>query len=133
MFSQPSVALPSIGETFGACYIGSLIAAMVLDALHVAFSTHALYYYMITMFGNFNGGLGRILWLYAIRIWKAFYLGTTIFQTSLSKKFTDAAYEIHLLPNLLSLAVIPDGNNVLLHGVLSSSPDATDSDIKLSN
>ncbi|PBK81112.1 hypothetical protein ARMGADRAFT_1091656 [Armillaria gallica] len=92
MSSQPSISLPSIGETFGACYIGSLIAAILygisnlqvvlyykryandwwvyrysiailwaLDALHVAFSTHALYYYMIKMFGNVNG-LDRILW-----------------------------------------------------------------------
>ncbi|KAK0243655.1 hypothetical protein EDD85DRAFT_944985 [Armillaria nabsnona] len=92
MSSQPLIALPSIGETFGACYIGSLIATILygisnlqvalyykrypndwwvyqysiailwaLDALHVAFSTHALYYYMIKMFGNFNG-LDCILW-----------------------------------------------------------------------
>ncbi|PBK63010.1 hypothetical protein ARMSODRAFT_1024307 [Armillaria solidipes] len=162
MSSQPSVALPSIGETFGACYIGSLMAAIlygisnlqvvlyykrypndwwvyqysvallwVLDALHVAFSTHALYYYMITMFGNFNG-LDRILWsmklqwcliiflvvyvqwLYAIRIWKFtrhFYkiLPSFVFLAVVSSTGTTiyAAYEIHLLPNLLALVVIP--------------------------
>ncbi|KAG7443420.1 uncharacterized protein BT62DRAFT_330189 [Guyanagaster necrorhizus] len=59
----------------------------VLDTLHVAFSTHALYYYLIDSFGNYVFLL-RIIWsfplqlvfnmiiatgvqaLYAIRIWK---------------------------------------------------------------
>ncbi|KAK0221335.1 hypothetical protein IW262DRAFT_892297 [Armillaria fumosa] len=112
MSLQSSMALPSIGETFCACYIGSLIAAVfygisnlqvffyykrypndwwvcqysigiaplirsfmlvnhgrvvyclrnkLLDDLRVVFSTHVLYYYMIKMFGKFNG-LDRILW-----------------------------------------------------------------------
>ncbi|KAK0187540.1 hypothetical protein F5146DRAFT_1225975 [Armillaria mellea] len=59
-----------------------------LDALHVAFSTHALYFYLIDMFGNAIGALETNEWsmnlqlslndviivyvqgLYAIRLWK---------------------------------------------------------------
>ncbi|SJL15351.1 uncharacterized protein ARMOST_18844 [Armillaria ostoyae] len=93
MSSQPSIALPSVGDTFGACYIGSIIAAMsmsfltlkmviyykryhndwwvyrysvtllwALDTFHVALSTHALYFYLITMFGDLIGDLESDLW-----------------------------------------------------------------------
>ncbi|SJL15372.1 uncharacterized protein ARMOST_18865 [Armillaria ostoyae] len=120
MSSQPSTATPrSLGDTLGALYIGSTIAAIlfgitnlqtviyykkyphdwwlfrysvallwVLDALHVALSTHALYVYLIDMFGDFAGVLVHSVWsfkvqmginiiiviyvqqLYAIRLWK---------------------------------------------------------------
>ncbi|PBK63017.1 hypothetical protein ARMSODRAFT_1088807 [Armillaria solidipes] len=138
MSSQPSTATPrSLGDTLGALYIGSTIAAMymifltrkdacslihfgslfgitnlqtviyykkyphdwwlfrysvallwVLDALHVALSTHALYVYLIDMFGDLAGVLVHSVWsfkvqmginiiivifvqeLYAIRLWK---------------------------------------------------------------
>ncbi|PBK63003.1 hypothetical protein ARMSODRAFT_1088800 [Armillaria solidipes] len=115
MSSQPSIALPSVGDTFGACYIGSIIAAILygvstlqvviyykrypndwwvyrysvtllwaLDTFQVALSTHALYFYLITMFGDLIGDLESDLWsmklqltlnnflavLYAIRLWK---------------------------------------------------------------
>ncbi|PBK59111.1 hypothetical protein ARMSODRAFT_1027688 [Armillaria solidipes] len=110
MSSQSSIALPSVGETFGACYIGSVIATIlygisnlqvviyykrypndwwvyrysryfgwfihiypsaqftaryigrVLDTFHIAFTTHALYFYLISMFGNFLGALESDLW-----------------------------------------------------------------------
>ncbi|PBK63015.1 hypothetical protein ARMSODRAFT_1024311 [Armillaria solidipes] len=60
----------------------------VLDALHVALGTHALYFYLIDMFGNATGALEKNEWsmnlqlslndviivyvqgLYAIRLWK---------------------------------------------------------------
>ncbi|SJL15368.1 uncharacterized protein ARMOST_18861 [Armillaria ostoyae] len=59
----------------------------VLDTVHVALSTHALYYYLINMYGNLLGALeGNIIWsmrlqllvktivfvqgVYAIRLWK---------------------------------------------------------------
>lgn len=34
----------------------------VLDALHVALGTHALYFYLIDMFGNATGALGKNVW-----------------------------------------------------------------------
>ncbi|KAK0474479.1 hypothetical protein EDD18DRAFT_1470670 [Armillaria luteobubalina] len=119
MSTQPSEAIPSVDTTFGACYIGTIIAAIlfgisnlqtviyykrypndwwvyrysvailwILDTLHVALSTHALYFYLITMFGDLIGGLESglwtmklqlslnislvvyVQWLYAIRLWK---------------------------------------------------------------
>ncbi|KAK0243672.1 hypothetical protein EDD85DRAFT_976457 [Armillaria nabsnona] len=60
----------------------------VLDAFHVALSTHMLYFYMVDMYGDLVGALGYPVWsfrlqlvinvlivlyvqgLYAIRIWK---------------------------------------------------------------
>ncbi|KAK0445915.1 hypothetical protein EV421DRAFT_1935275 [Armillaria borealis] len=69
-------------------YRYSVAILWVLDALHVALSTHALYFYMIDMSGDFVDALGYIVWsfklqlvinvlivlyvqgLYAIRIWK---------------------------------------------------------------
>ncbi|KAK0445940.1 hypothetical protein EV421DRAFT_2034397 [Armillaria borealis] len=162
MSSQPSIALPSVGDTFGACYIGSIIAAILygvstlqvviyykrypndwwvyrysvtllwaLDTFQVALSTHALYFYLIAMFGDLIGDLESDLWsmklqltlnnflavyvqwLYAIRLWKlgryfhkilpcfvflavATSLSTTIYM----------AYEIHTVPNLLSVSII---------------------------
>ncbi|SJL15347.1 uncharacterized protein ARMOST_18840 [Armillaria ostoyae] len=114
-----STAIPSLGESIGALYLGSNIASIlygitnlqglsyyrrypndwwvyrysvtllwVLDTLHVALSTHALYFYLITMFGNLVGDLESDLWsmkwqlylndlivvyvqgLYAVRLWK---------------------------------------------------------------
>ncbi|SJL10879.1 uncharacterized protein ARMOST_14274 [Armillaria ostoyae] len=44
---------PSLDISFGALYIGAIIAAMILDAPHVALSTHALYFYLVTHFGDF--------------------------------------------------------------------------------
>ncbi|PBK59118.1 hypothetical protein ARMSODRAFT_1027692 [Armillaria solidipes] len=116
---QPSTAVPSIGETFGALYVGTTIAAVlfgitnlqtviyykrypndwwlyrysvallwVLDTLHVVLSTHALYFYLIEMFGDLSSALVHNIWsfkvqlvinvvivvyvpgLYAIRLWK---------------------------------------------------------------
>ncbi|KAK0445938.1 hypothetical protein EV421DRAFT_2034396 [Armillaria borealis] len=85
MSSQPSPAIPSLGNSFGALFIGAIISAIitnlqtliyykkypndswlyrysvalfwVLDTLHVALGTHALYYYLIDMYGNFLGAL----------------------------------------------------------------------------
>ncbi|KAK0243626.1 hypothetical protein EDD85DRAFT_944952 [Armillaria nabsnona] len=136
MSLQSSIALPSVSTTFGACYIGSVIATIlygilnlqvviyykrypndwwvyryshcfglfihinlsaqftdryirrVLDTFHVAFTTHALYFYLVTMFGNFLSALETDLWsmklqlslsnfivvyvqwIYAIQLWK---------------------------------------------------------------
>ncbi|PBK63018.1 hypothetical protein ARMSODRAFT_1007934 [Armillaria solidipes] len=88
MSSQPSLALPSLGDTFGALFVGATIAAVlygimnlqvliyyknypndwslycravalfwVLDTVHIALGTHALYYYLIDMYGNLLGSL----------------------------------------------------------------------------
>ncbi|KAK0221338.1 hypothetical protein IW262DRAFT_1459539 [Armillaria fumosa] len=108
MSLQPPTSTSSLGGTFGALYLGATIAAIlfgitnlqvliyykkyfndwVLDALHVALSTHALYFYLIDMFGNATGALETNEWsmnlqlslndviivyvqgLYAIRLWK---------------------------------------------------------------
>ncbi|KAK0221331.1 hypothetical protein IW262DRAFT_1459532 [Armillaria fumosa] len=119
MSSQRLTATPSIHDTFGALFVGAIIATMlfgitnvqtliyykrypndwllfrfsvallwVLDALHVFLSTHALYYYLIDMYGKFLGALGNNTWsmklqlavnvtivvyvqgLYAMRLWK---------------------------------------------------------------
>ncbi|KAK0457540.1 uncharacterized protein EV420DRAFT_1548946 [Desarmillaria tabescens] len=69
-------------------YRYSVAILWLLDALHVIFSTHALYYYLIDMYGNLPGALGNNFWsmklqlalnvaivlyvqgLYAIRLWK---------------------------------------------------------------
>ncbi|PBK74121.1 hypothetical protein ARMSODRAFT_1014437 [Armillaria solidipes] len=140
MSSQTSVALPSVGVTFGACYIGSIMAAIlygisnlqaviyykrypndwwvyrysvallwVLDTLHVILSTHALYFYLITMFGDFIGDLESdvwsmklqlslnnlmvvyVQWLYAIRLWK---------------RVPGITLDSRIIPNLLSVSLI---------------------------
>ncbi|KAK0221334.1 hypothetical protein IW262DRAFT_1372931 [Armillaria fumosa] len=120
MSSQQSPAIPSLGNTFGALFVGATIAAIlfgitnlqtliyykrypndwylyrysvaflwILDTAHLALSTHALYYYLIDMYGNLLGSLeGSVIWsmrlqlalkvwivvfvqgLYAIRLWK---------------------------------------------------------------
>ncbi|KAK0445925.1 hypothetical protein EV421DRAFT_300722 [Armillaria borealis] len=66
----------------------SVALLWVLDALHVALSTHALYFYLVGMFGDLAGALVHSVWsfkvqldvnvliivyvqgLYAIRLWK---------------------------------------------------------------
>ncbi|KAK0445923.1 hypothetical protein EV421DRAFT_300491 [Armillaria borealis] len=100
MSSQPSTATPrSLGDTLGALYIGSTIAAIlfgitnlqtviyykkyphdwwlfrysvallwVLDALHVALSTHALYVYLIDMFGDLAGVLVHSVWSFKVQM-----------------------------------------------------------------
>ncbi|PBK65142.1 hypothetical protein ARMSODRAFT_444775 [Armillaria solidipes] len=69
-------------------YRYSVALLWVLDALHVALTTHALYFYLIDMFGDLAGALVHSVWsfkvqlgmnvatvvyvqgLYAIRLWK---------------------------------------------------------------
>ncbi|KAK0187539.1 hypothetical protein F5146DRAFT_1140956 [Armillaria mellea] len=117
MSLQPSKVI--LGETLGALYVGSTIAAVlfgltnlqtmiyykkyprdwwvyrysvavlwILDALHVALTTHALYFYLVDMSGDLMGALVHSVWsfkvqldtnvvivvyvqgLYAIRLWK---------------------------------------------------------------
>ncbi|PBK63023.1 hypothetical protein ARMSODRAFT_1088812 [Armillaria solidipes] len=119
MASHFSRSTTSPGNTLGALYVGTTIAAIlfgitnlqtliyykrypddlriyrysvailwVLDAFHVALSTHMLYFYMVDMYGDLVGALGYPVWsfrlqlvinvlivlyvqgLYAIRIWK---------------------------------------------------------------
>ncbi|KAK0445929.1 hypothetical protein EV421DRAFT_1902283 [Armillaria borealis] len=43
-------------------YIYSVALLWVLDALHVALGTHALYFYLIDMFGNATGALEKNVW-----------------------------------------------------------------------
>ncbi|PBK63014.1 hypothetical protein ARMSODRAFT_1007931 [Armillaria solidipes] len=106
MSSQPPKVI--LGETLGALYVGATIAAVlfgitnlqaviyynkypsdwILDTLHVALTTHAMYFYLVEMFGDLAGALVHSVWsfkvqlgintlivvyvqgLYAIRIWK---------------------------------------------------------------
>ncbi|KAK0187537.1 hypothetical protein F5146DRAFT_1140953 [Armillaria mellea] len=120
MSSIPAPTLPSLGDTFGALFIGATIAAVlfgimnlqvliyykrypndwslyhysvalfwVLDSAHFALGMHALYYYLIDMYGNLLGALlENAIWsmrlqllikvwivvfvqgVYAIRLWK---------------------------------------------------------------
>ncbi|KAK0432956.1 hypothetical protein EV421DRAFT_1910510 [Armillaria borealis] len=60
-----SAIAPSLGMTFGSVYIGTTIAAMFLDALHVAFSTHVSYYYLVDLFGNYLT-LPHIVWSFKV-------------------------------------------------------------------
>ncbi|PPQ99278.1 hypothetical protein CVT24_009278, partial [Panaeolus cyanescens] len=40
--------------TLGAAFLGTLAAAMVLDTVHMGFTTHGLYHYLVTNFGNYT-------------------------------------------------------------------------------
>ncbi|KAK0445930.1 hypothetical protein EV421DRAFT_300916 [Armillaria borealis] len=69
-------------------YRYSVLVLRMLDALHVVLTTHALYFYLIDMFGDLTGALVHSVWsfkvqlginvfiviyvqgLYAIRLWK---------------------------------------------------------------
>ncbi|KAK0497560.1 hypothetical protein EDD18DRAFT_1162837 [Armillaria luteobubalina] len=66
----------------------SVALLLIFDTLHVALSTHALYFYLIQSFGNYLALLSKVIWsfplqllinvfinsgvqaLYAVRIWK---------------------------------------------------------------
>ncbi|PBK81074.1 hypothetical protein ARMGADRAFT_815273 [Armillaria gallica] len=163
MNSQPSTVVPSIGETFGALYVGAIIASVlfgitnlqsviyykrypndwwlyrcsvallwVLDTLHVVLSTHALYFYLIDMFGNLSGALVQSVWyvsraqlvvnvviviyvpgLYAIRLWKLgrhFHkvLPWFVFLTMASSLGAGIfmIYEISMTPNFSAISDI---------------------------
>lgn len=161
MSSQASSALPTVADTFGALYIGAILAAMLfgitnlqaavyyrrypndwwlyrysvallwtLDTLHVALSTHAIYVYVIEMFGDFIGGLEKdvwtmklqlsvndllvvyVQWLYAIRLWR---LGRHFYKIlpwfvflAVGASFGAAifiVYDIFRVPNIASVSV----------------------------
>ncbi|KAK0187592.1 hypothetical protein F5146DRAFT_1123326 [Armillaria mellea] len=158
MSSQASSALPTVANTFGALYIGAILAAMLfgitnlqvavyyrrypndwwlyrysvvllwtLDILHVALSTHAIYVYVIEMFGDFIGGLEKDLWtmklqlsvndllvvyvqwLYAIRLWRLgwhFYKILPWFVFLAVGASFVIVYDIFRVPNLASISVI---------------------------
>ncbi|KAK0477496.1 hypothetical protein EDD18DRAFT_1337885 [Armillaria luteobubalina] len=168
MSTQPSEAIPSVDTTFGACYIGTIIAAIlfgisnlqtviyykrypndwwvyrysvailwILDTLHVALSTHALYFYLITMFGDLIGGLESGLWTMKLQLslnldgtftkffhrlsfWPSPphlelpYASITFFMGPYfnDEKFTDLAYEIP--HDVLLSAQEQEGHNVHL-------------------
>ncbi len=40
----------------------SLLIDRVLDAFHIALSTHMLYFYMVDMYGDLVGALGYPVW-----------------------------------------------------------------------
>ncbi|KAK0445944.1 hypothetical protein EV421DRAFT_1902295 [Armillaria borealis] len=100
MSSQRLTAVQSLHDTFGALFVGAIVATMlfgitnvqtliyykrypndsslfrysvallwVLDALHVALSTHALYYYLIDMYGNLLDALGNNTWSMKVQIY----------------------------------------------------------------
>ncbi|PBK92658.1 hypothetical protein ARMGADRAFT_1030895 [Armillaria gallica] len=74
-----SITSPSLGLTFGAAYIGSTMAAinsqmihwsfdiLILDALHVALTTHAFYHYFVDLFGNIIT-IYDIVWSFKLQI-----------------------------------------------------------------
>ncbi|KAK0243606.1 hypothetical protein EDD85DRAFT_976276 [Armillaria nabsnona] len=154
MSAQPSEAIPSIDATFGACYIGTIIAAIlfgisnlqvviyykkypndwwvyrysvailwVLDTIHVALSTHALYFYLITMFGDLIGGLENglwtmklqlslnislvvyVQWLYAIRLWRCSWFWIADIDISIAHFAVVGQYFHKILPSVVFLAV----------------------------
>lgn len=49
-------------------YRYSVALLWVLDALHVALSTHSLCYYLIDMFGELLGGLVHIVWSFKLQL-----------------------------------------------------------------
>ncbi|KAK0243648.1 hypothetical protein EDD85DRAFT_804720 [Armillaria nabsnona] len=161
MTSQCLTAVPSLHDTFGALFLGAIVAAMlfgitnvqtliyykrypndwslfrysvallwVLDTLHVALSTHALYYYLIDMYGNLLGALGKNTWsmklqlavnvsivvyvqgLYAMRLWK---LGRNFHKILPWFVFIAVAaslgsgifvtYNIYITPNLVDISI----------------------------
>ncbi len=53
----------------------------VLDTLHVALSTDALYFYLITIFRDLIGGLENGLWYVSGRDMKSVILKTHFFRT----------------------------------------------------
>ncbi|PBK63012.1 hypothetical protein ARMSODRAFT_963541 [Armillaria solidipes] len=159
----PSPTLPSLGDTFGALFIGATVAAVlfgimnlqvliyykrypndwslylysvallwVLDSVHFALGTHALYYYLIDMYGNLLSALvGNAIWsmrlqllvkvwiivfvqgIYAIRLWK---LGRHFHKVLPWFVFVIVAvsfgagilmsYETYMQPNLVSISKI---------------------------
>ncbi|PBK81095.1 hypothetical protein ARMGADRAFT_1171561 [Armillaria gallica] len=150
---MPSPAIPSLGESVGALDLGSNIASMlsyyrrypndwwvyrysvtllwVLDTLHVALSTHALYFYLITMFGDLVGDLESDLWsmkwqlylsdlivvyvqgLYAIRLWKSgrhfhktlpWFVALAVMASLGSTIYV--VHSIHITPNLAAASNI---------------------------
>ncbi|KAK0487962.1 hypothetical protein IW261DRAFT_1451267 [Armillaria novae-zelandiae] len=159
---MPSTAIPSLGESIGALYLGSNIASIlygitnlqglsyykrypndwwvyrysvtllwVLDTLHVALSTHALYFYLITMFGNLVSDLESDLWsmkwqlylndlivvyvqgLYAVRLWKLgrhfhkilpWFVAFAVIASLGSTIYV--VHSIHITPNLASASNI---------------------------
>ncbi|KAK0457537.1 uncharacterized protein EV420DRAFT_501105 [Desarmillaria tabescens] len=162
MSSHSSKAIPSLGESIGALYLGSNIASIlygitnlqgviyykrypndwwvyrysvallwVLDTLHVALSAHALYFYLITMFGDLVGDLESDLWsmkwqlslndflvvyvqgLYAVRLWKLgrhfhkilpWFVALAVVASLGTTIFV--VYSIHITPNLASASNI---------------------------
>ncbi|KAK0471476.1 hypothetical protein IW261DRAFT_1571987 [Armillaria novae-zelandiae] len=93
MTLKVQTSVPLLGTTLGALYIGATIAAIitnlqlviyykkypddwwvyrysvgvlwVLDSLHVAFSTHAIYHYLIDLFGDYEG-INCIVWSFKV-------------------------------------------------------------------
>ncbi|PBK81105.1 hypothetical protein ARMGADRAFT_1146715 [Armillaria gallica] len=157
MSSQPSQAIPSLGDTFGALFVGAIISAIlfgitnlqtliyykkypndsslyrysvallwVLDALHVALGTHALYYYLIDMYGNFLGALIANVWTMKLQLvlkarchvpsnllyLNGFPLDYTLSDSgNLDAIFTKPSlgswcWNIYITPNLVSISVI---------------------------
>ncbi|SJL15369.1 uncharacterized protein ARMOST_18862 [Armillaria ostoyae] len=125
----------------------SVALLWVLDALHVALSTHALYFYLVGMFGDLAGALVHSVWsfkmqldvnvliviyvqgLYAIRLWK---LGRHFHKIFPWFVFLAVAaslgasifmiYDICMTKNFSSISAIKVGDVHLLDGS-SSSPN----------
>ncbi|PBK59114.1 hypothetical protein ARMSODRAFT_1027689 [Armillaria solidipes] len=161
MSLQPSPAIPSLGDTFGALFVGATIGAIlfgimnvqmliyykrypndwslyrhsvtlfwVLETVHIALGTHALYHYLIDM--NLRGALeADIIWsfrlqlvikvwtivfvqgLYAIRLWKLgrhFHKIVPLFVFIVVGASVGAgiflSYDLYVPPNLASIFII---------------------------
>ncbi|KAK0457522.1 uncharacterized protein EV420DRAFT_1480591 [Desarmillaria tabescens] len=143
MTSQSSTSILSLGEMLGPLLIGAIIAAIlfgitnlqavnyyqryphdwVLDTFHVALSIHALYFYLVTMFGDLIGGLESDLWsmklqlslnnflvfyvqwLYAIRLWKRLYFCIVALDIAITYSATVGRHFHKVLPWFVFLAV----------------------------
>ncbi|KAG2153050.1 uncharacterized protein EDB93DRAFT_1248967 [Suillus bovinus] len=62
-----------IGKTFGALFIGVTIAAVILDALHLALIVHCVYYYLVVNYANVSA-LSEIVWSFKLQIVVEFFV-----------------------------------------------------------
>ncbi|KAK0226882.1 hypothetical protein EDD85DRAFT_1027355 [Armillaria nabsnona] len=110
----------------GRIYRYSVAILWLLDALHVAFSTHASYYYLVDLFGNYLA-LPHIVWsfklqillskaiiigvqtVYAVRLWKLgrhfhrilpWFVFLNVVAASCTAIFV--VYDVYIIPNFSS-------------------------------
>ncbi|PBK63016.1 hypothetical protein ARMSODRAFT_1088806 [Armillaria solidipes] len=101
----------------------SVALLWVLDALHVALPTHALYFYLVGMFGDLAGALVHSVWsfkvqldvnvlivvyvqgLYAVRLWKRPFFGVPRLLLARLTSFVVGRHFHKIFPCFVFLAV----------------------------